>query len=160
MQGDGCQPSGILSFLQELSVLIVLEMLYRGKNLAVRLQGRVYHCALDITMNYLGGKWKAVVLWYLRERSLRFGELRRLMPEITEKMLSLQLKRLEADGLLHRRVYAEVPPRVEYSLSKEGRSLIPALQAMARWGRRKGESEGKIIKLPVRRKKKAKVSEL
>ena len=120
-------------------------MIYKGKNIAARTNGRSYHCALDITMYFLGGKWKAVVLWYIRDKTRRFGELKRLMPEITEKMLSLQLKKLEKDGLVLRKAFAEVPPRVEYSLTKEGRSLRPALEALAAWGRGKGNREGKII---------------
>jgi DNA-binding HxlR family transcriptional regulator len=128
-------------------------MIYKGENIAVRMKGRDYHCALDITMDFLGGKWKAVVLWYLRDKTRRFGELRRLMPEITEKMLSLQLKQLEKDGLVSRRAFAEVPPRVEYSLTKEGRSLRPALEALASWGRRKGRREGEIISVQAKPKK-------
>jgi DNA-binding HxlR family transcriptional regulator len=125
-------------------------MLYKGENIAVRMNGRSYHCALDITMDFLGGKWKAVVLWYLRDKPKRFGELKRLMPEITEKMLSLQLKKLEKDGLVLRKAFAEVPPRVEYSLTKEGRTLRPALDALASWGRRKGQREGEIIPAKAR----------
>jgi DNA-binding HxlR family transcriptional regulator len=120
-------------------------MIYKNKNIEVQLNGRTFHCALDITMAFLGGKWKTVVLWYLRDHALRFSELRRLMPEITEKMLSLQLKHLEKDGLISRKVFAEVPPRVEYALTKEGRSLGPALEALAAWGRRKGKREGRLV---------------
>jgi DNA-binding HxlR family transcriptional regulator len=128
-------------------------MIYKGENISVRLNGRSYHCALDITMDFLGGKWKAVVLWYLRERPRRFGELRRLMPEITEKMLSLQLKKLEKDGLVLRKAFAEVPPRVEYSLTPEGRTLRAALEALAAWGRRKGRRDGEIISTRMKAKK-------
>jgi DNA-binding HxlR family transcriptional regulator len=125
-------------------------MIYKDKHIEVQLNGRTFHCALDITMAFLGGKWKAVVLWYLREAPLRFSQLRRLMPEITEKMLSLQLKHLEKDGLVSRKVFAEVPPRVEYALTKEGRSLAPALEALAAWGRRKGKREGRLVVSPPR----------
>ena len=128
-------------------------MIYKGKLITVKLKGKQFHCALDITMDFLGGKWKTVVLWYLRDEALRFSALRRLMPEITEKMLSLQLKQLEKDGLISRKVFAEVPPRVEYALTKEGRSLRPALEALAAWGRRKGEREGEIIQTPLAPKK-------
>jgi len=128
-------------------------MLYKGENLEVRLDGRTFHCALDITMAYVGGKWKAVLLWYIRRGPLRFGELRRLVPEITEKMLSLQLKKLERDGLVARRAFPEVPPRVEYSLTAQGRTLVPALEALARWGRRKGKKEGEIVRRAAKRPK-------
>ncbi|HTB21291.1 MAG TPA: helix-turn-helix domain-containing protein [bacterium] len=126
-------------------------MLYRGGNLEVRLGGRTFHCALDVTMAFVGGKWKTVVLWYLRDKPLRFGELRRRIPEITEKMLSLQLKKLERDGLVLRKAYAEVPPRVEYALTAEGKTLRPLLSALAAWGRRKGKKDGTIVKGPAGR---------
>lgn len=128
-------------------------MIKNGRMLEVRMNGRTYHCALDITMDYLGGKWKVVVLWYLKEKPQRFSELKRLMPEITEKMLSLQLKKMEEDGLVARRVYAEVPPKVEYSLTPEGKTLIPALNALASWGRKKAEKDGKIVDMPVKQEK-------
>jgi DNA-binding HxlR family transcriptional regulator len=119
-------------------------MILNGKQLTVRLKDKDFHCALDVTMAYLGGKWKAVLLWYLRPGPLRFSALKRQMPEITEKMLSLQLKALEKDGLVERKVYAEVPPRVEYKLSREGRSLEPSLKALAAWGRRKSRRDGQF----------------
>jgi DNA-binding HxlR family transcriptional regulator len=89
---------------------------------------------MDLTMDFLAGRWKTVVLWYLIKGRKRFSELKRLIPDITEKMLSLQLRQLEADGLVHREVHAEVPPRVEYRLSEEGQTLIPILKAMSNWG--------------------------
>ncbi len=130
-------------------------MLYKGKKLEVRMNGRTYHCALDITMDYLGGKWKAIALWYLMGKPLRFSELKRRIPEITEKMLSLQLKNLETDGLVSRKVFAEVPPRVEYTLTADGKTLIPALKAMAKWGRTKAQRDGKIIAVPLEAARKA-----
>jgi DNA-binding HxlR family transcriptional regulator len=130
-------------------------MIVDGKELAVKLNGKTYHCAMDITMDYIGGKWKTVVLWYLRDQHRRFSELKRMIPDITEKMLSLQLKQLEKDGMVGRRVYAEVPPKVEYYLTREGQSLLPILQAIADWGRHKGKTEG-VIEEVVRVKKKKK----
>jgi DNA-binding HxlR family transcriptional regulator len=121
-------------------------MIYKGENIEVRLGGRTFHCALDITMAFVGGKWKAVVLWYIRDKPMRFGELKRQIPEITEKMLSLQLKRLESDGLVARKAFAEVPPRVEYSLTLEGRTLRPVLKALALWGRKKGAKDGAMVR--------------
>ena len=121
-------------------------MIYKGENIEVRLGGRTFHCALDITMAFVGGKWKAVVLWYIRDRPMRFGELKRQIPEITEKMLSLQLKRLESDGLVARKAFAEVPPRVEYSLTQEGKTLRPVLKALALWGRKKGAKDGTMVR--------------
>src|ERR1044071_7177115 len=121
-------------------------MIIRGKNVAYKLQGKIYHCAMDITMDYIGGKWKSVVLWYLKNGTHRFAELKKLIPEITEKMLSIQLRALEKDGLISRKVYGKKPPmRVEYSLTDFGATLIPALNAIARWGRGLGEGEGEVV---------------
>ena len=78
-------------------------MIIKGKNLAYRIQGKTYHCAMDITMDYIGGKWKSVVLWYLKKEKLRFTELKRHIPDITEKMLSIQLKSLETAGLINQK---------------------------------------------------------
>jgi DNA-binding HxlR family transcriptional regulator len=109
------------------------------------LHGKEYHCAMDITMDYIGGKWKTVVLWYLRKDKKRFSELRKLIPNITEKMLSLQLKDLEKDGIIKRKVYPEVPPRVEYYLTDFGKTLIPMLEEIAKWGKSLAASKGKLV---------------
>lgn len=103
---------------------------------------------MDITMDYIGGKWKSVVLWYLKNKTLRFAELKKQIPDITEKMLSLQLKALEADGLIKRKVHGMKPPvRVEYSLTEFGKTLTPALDTIAKWGRSLGESEGELVEI-------------
>lgn len=117
-------------------------MIIKGEEYIFRIHGKVYHCAMDVTMDYIGGKWKTVVLWYLKGKTMRFGELKKQIPEITEKMLSIQLKGLEEDGLVKRDVYPEVPLRVEYSLTDFGKTLIPVLDAIAKWGRNLGETEG------------------
>ncbi len=123
-------------------------MIIKGKEYVFKIQGKKYHCALDITMDHIGGKWKTVVLWYLRNRTMRFGEIRKQVPEITEKMLSIQLKKLEEDGLVKREVFAEVPLRVEYSLTEFGKSLSPVIEVIAKWGRALGEKDAEVIKLP------------
>lgn len=120
-------------------------MIIKGKEYVFKLHGKTYHCALDITMDYIGGKWKTILLWYLRNKTLRFGELKKQIPDITEKMLSLQLKELEADGLIKREVFPEVPLRVEYSLTPFGKTLAPVVEAIAKWGRNLGEEEGKMV---------------
>lgn len=120
-------------------------MIIKGKKYKYRLHNEEFHCALDVCMRYIGGKWKAVVLWYLRKEKKRFGELKAHIPDITDKMLSLQLKALEEDGFVARTVYAEIPPRVEYALTEQGKSLIPVVEAMAAWGRNKAEGEGKLV---------------
>ncbi len=116
-----------------------------GKEMVVHMEGKHYHCALDITMDFIGGKWKTVVLWYLRKDTKRFSELKRLIPDITEKMLTIQLRDLEKDGLLCRKVYPEIPPRVEYSLTDFGKTLIPLLEELALWGRNLAKEKGEIV---------------
>ncbi len=94
-----------------------------------------YHCFFELTLKIMGGKWKPVILYHLaREEVLRFGELRRSILGITERMLTKQLRELETDELVFRKVYREVPPRVEYSLTPMGCSLIPILLEMREWG--------------------------
>lgn len=126
-------------------VQIFFRMIINDKEYIFKLHDKTYHCAMDVTMSYIGGKWKTVVLWYLRKKTMRFGELKKQIPDITEKMLSLQLKALEEDGLVKREVYAEVPLRVEYSLTDFGKTLIPVIEAIAAWGRNLGETEGEIL---------------
>lgn len=128
-------------------------MIIKEKQYAYIMHGKTYHCAMDVTMDFIGGKWKTVVLWYLRNKTLRFGELRKQIPDITEKMLSIQLKSLEEAGIIKREEFQEVPLRVEYSLTDFGRSLIPVLDAVAKWGRTLAEKEGQlqeVKKQPVR----------
>ena len=120
-------------------------MIINNEEKVIVLKGQQFHCAMDVTMRYIGGKWKTVVLWYLRKEKKRFSELRRLIPNITEKMLSLQLKDLEKDGVIGRKVYPEVPPRVEYYLTPFGQSMIPMLEEIAKWGRTLSETQGKIV---------------
>ena len=94
-------------------------------------EGTVY---VQATLSVLGGKWKILILWHLKDQTCRFGELKRLMPEITEKMLIQQLRELESDCIVARMVYSEVPPKVEYSFTEYGRSLEPVLHALCDWG--------------------------
>ncbi|MFF8398598.1 winged helix-turn-helix transcriptional regulator [Streptomyces sp. NPDC016172] len=94
-----------------------------------------YVCGIDAAMDVIGGKWKVLILWALNERPCRFGELRRELPGITEKVLASHLREMEADGLVHREAYDEVPPRVEYSLTPRGVSLNQALEPLGAWGR-------------------------
>ena len=97
--------------------------------------GKRYRCYFELTLSVIGGKWKPIILYHLSlADAVRFGELRRGMPDVTERMLTRQLRELEADGLVHREVYREVPPRVEYSLTDMGASLIPILKQMQAWG--------------------------
>lgn len=94
----------------------------------------LYNCPVEATISLIGGKYKAVILWHLIDRTLRFNELQKLVPQSTAKMLTQQLRELEADGLLNRVVYPIIPPKVEYSLSDFGKSIIPVLDVMCNWG--------------------------
>jgi DNA-binding HxlR family transcriptional regulator len=91
-------------------------------------------CPVEVAISVVGGNWKLSIVKYLRDGTLRFGELRRAVGPVSERMLTRQLRELEQDGLVHRRVFAEVPPRVEYSLTELGASLSPAVDALNRWG--------------------------
>lgn len=96
---------------------------------------RTYTCGLDAALAVMGGKWKALILWELYADSpLRFGELRRSVAGISERMLTLELREMEASGLVHREAYHQVPPKVEYSLTEFGHSLISALMPLGKWG--------------------------
>ncbi len=94
-----------------------------------------YNCPIEATIELIGGKYKALILWHLMNGVLRFSELRKLVPQATPKMLTQQLRELEEDKLIQREVYPVVPPKVEYSLSEFGRSIIPILDVMCSWGK-------------------------
>lgn len=96
----------------------------------------IVDCPLHAAINVIGGKWKTIILYQLADQTLRFGELKKSIPKITQKMLTQQLRELEADGLVTRVVYPEVPPKVEYSLTEHGKDLRPILGQLCEWGRR------------------------
>ncbi len=93
-------------------------------------------CGLGPALEVIGGKWKALILWLIHSQPRRFGELKRLVPDISEKMLIQQLREMEADGILHRKVFHQVPPKVEYSVTEFGASLDDALIPLAEWGKK------------------------
>jgi DNA-binding HxlR family transcriptional regulator len=95
---------------------------------------KYYSCGLEAALEVVGGKWKVLILWALRSEAHRFGELRRLVEGISEKMLIQHLKEMEADGIVKRRDFKEVPPRVEYALTSFGHSLYTALSPLCAWG--------------------------
>lgn len=93
-----------------------------------------YKCPIEATLELIGGKYKALILWHLTDGTLRFGELCRRIPDASQKMLIQQLKDMEENGLLKRHAFPEVPPKVEYSLTDFGRTVVPILDVMCRWG--------------------------
>ncbi|MBZ0279334.1 MAG: helix-turn-helix transcriptional regulator [Anaerolineae bacterium] len=95
---------------------------------------REYGCPVEATLDVIGGKWKGVILFHLMDEPKRFNELRRLLPEVTQRMLTLQLRELENDGVIHREIYPQIPPKVEYSLTPFGDTLKPILLLMKDWG--------------------------
>lgn len=94
----------------------------------------VNNCPVETTLELIGGKYKALILWRLSENTLRFSELRKAITNATPKMLTQQLRELESQNLIHREVFPVIPPRVEYSLTELGKSLMPVLVAMRDWG--------------------------
>jgi DNA-binding HxlR family transcriptional regulator len=93
----------------------------------------VNRCPVDQAIEMVGGKWKPLILWRLSAGTLRFGQLQRAIPQVTQRMLTLQLRELESAGLVARTVYPEVPPKVEYALSALGRSVVPVLESLGQW---------------------------
>ena len=108
-------------------------------------KGPATRCPAEATLLVIGGRWKVPIVWHLLAGTRRFSELRRAIGNVTQKMLAQQLRELERDGVVSRKVYAEVPPKVEYSLTERGRSLRPVVESMCRWG------TGKSCALPGQR---------
>lgn len=106
-----------------------------GNSIAIQQNKRVYNCSFELTLDIIGGKWKPIILYYIGEnKTIRYGELRRCIQSINERMLTRQLRELENDGLIHREVYREVPPKVEYSLTDMGQSIMQILYQLKDWG--------------------------
>ena len=93
-----------------------------------------YACPVELSLALIGGKWRGLILYHLLDGTLRFNELRRKIPSITQRMLTMQLRELEKVGLIYRKVYAQVPPKVEYSLTEEGKTLRKILKSLRDWG--------------------------
>ena len=94
----------------------------------------VFSCPVEASLSIIGGKYKAIILWHLMNGTLRYSELRHLLPQATPKMLTQRLRELEKDAVIHREVYPVVPPKTEYSLTEYGQSLSPIIQSMCDWG--------------------------
>jgi DNA-binding HxlR family transcriptional regulator len=98
------------------------------------LNGAFYYCPVDLTLSVIGGRWKGLVFWNLRAGSKRFGELKKILVGINDKMLTQVLRELEKSGVVNRKVFEVIPPKVEYSLTAEGEKLLPVMELMSDWG--------------------------
>ena len=117
-----------------------------SENSVIRYRGKEYKCGIDATLAVVGGKWKASILWHLAQATMRFSELQRQFSDTTRKMLTQQLRELEADGLVHRKIFPQVPPKVEYSLTDKARSLYPILRMMCDWAHDHLQDEERVKK--------------
>ena len=104
-----------------------------------------YYCPVKLTTDVIGGKWKPLILFYLETGTKRFGELRRLIPGMTKKMLTQHLRDLERDEVIRRKVYPVVPPKVEYRLTRKGKSFVPVIAAIRDWGHRNLVSDAETM---------------
>jgi len=112
---------------------------------------------IEAAIAVLNGKWKVLILWHLKGGVRRFGEVRKLMPRITQKMLAQELRDLESEGLVHRKIYPVIPPKVEYALTSHGETILPVLESLAQWGRAHAKRQPALGK--SKRTKKAKKPE-
>jgi len=116
----------------------------------VKLNEKSYPCTVSLTMDLVGGKWKAVILYHLKDEAKRYSELRKEMPSVTEMTLSLQLKQLEKDGLVSREVYGKKPPiKVIYKLTDFGQSFVPVLEAITEWGNKAVSEKGEFVQAKI-----------
>jgi len=107
-------------------------------NFAIR--NKNYDCYIAFTLDLIGGKWKTLILWYLIDGKKRFGELKKLIPNCSQRMLTRQLRELERDDIIARKIYRQIPPKVEYSLTPSGKTLTPILQLACDWGTKRAET--------------------
>ena len=102
--------------------------------LEITFKSNKFNNPVELSLSVLGGKWKILILWKLNESPMRYGELRKSLPKVTHKMLTQQLRELESDEIIKRKVYPEVPPKVEYSLTLLGKSVMPVIDLLNDWG--------------------------
>ena len=107
-------------------------------------KAKTFQCPMELAMSIIGGKYKAVIIWHLIENTLRYNEIQKFIPKATPKMLSQQLKELEADGIINKTMYPVIPPKTEYSLTELGKTLVPIIQDLEYWG----DKYFKILGLP------------
>ena len=124
-------------------------MLKKDKNFYILIREKTYYCPVEVAMDVLGGKWKGVVLWYLQDQTLRFSELKKCIVTISEKVLIRELRELEEAGIITRKVYAQVPPRVEYTLSEFGKSITSLMREISKFGEVYAQRFGTVIEEPA-----------
>lgn len=110
-----------------------------------KFKDKEYVCLIEMALDLIGEKWKSLILWNLYNSPLRYNQLKRAIPDVTQKMLTQQLRELESCGLVHRHSYPQTPPKVEYSLTDDGKKLVPALEPLHKWGEAFIEQNGTII---------------
>ncbi|HEY8908669.1 MAG TPA: helix-turn-helix domain-containing protein [Desulfosporosinus sp.] len=110
----------------------------------IKFKNSDYQCSMELTLALIGGKWKALILWHLSDKTLRYSELRKTLPNVTPKMLTQQLRELEGSGLVKRFIYTQIPPKVEYSLTQSGKSFLPILETMCKWGQNYADEYAQI----------------
>ncbi len=113
--------------------------------MAAKTEKKTYQCTFEFALDMVSGKWKSLVLYYLSEETLRYGEIRKKIDGITQKMLTQTLRELERNGLITRKVYPVVPPKVEYTITPSGAGLIPIFQSLQVWGERVAKEQGITI---------------
>ena len=99
----------------------------------IKYKGTEYNCSMELTLDIIGGKWKPIIIWHLGEKTMRFNAIKRKLPKVSQKMLTQQLRALEESRLINRKIYEQIPPKVEYSLTEHGRSLLPILATLCNW---------------------------
>lgn len=99
-----------------------------------KIDGTFYFCPVDLTLSVIGGRWKSLVFWNLRDGTKRFGELKKILVGVNDKMLAQVLRELEQSGIVNRKVHQVVPPKVEYTLTQQGKDLLPVMKLMSDWG--------------------------
>lgn len=111
-----------------------------------------YACSFEFALYLVSGKWKGLILWYLQEETLRYGELKKHLGKITQKMLTQTLRELEKNGLITRKVYPVVPPKVEYTITENGKKLIPIFEQLQAWGDDVGAQMGEVYECSIEKK--------
>ncbi len=120
----------------------------KDKTFYISIGEKTYYCPVEVAMDVIGGKWKGVVIWYLQDQTLRFSELKKRIVTISEKVLIRELRELEDSGIITRNVYAQVPPRVEYSLSEFGKSITTLMSEISKFGEVYGQRFGQVVEQP------------